>query len=112
MALRGPGFASKTDDATSRLFAGALVGSVRNRAVNRTRELSFVWHVALCGTFSERSVAAGSRLTRIRSTNHVLRRHALALAKTLNLLVEGSIPSGLTNSLGNLTGLWLAAGAY
>jgi hypothetical protein len=57
---------------------------------------SLVLRVALCGTFSERSVVAGSQLTRIRSKSHVLRRRALALPKTLNLLVEGSIRFGLT----------------
>jgi hypothetical protein len=60
------------------------------------RLASLVLRAALCGTFAERSVAAGSRLTRIRSRNYVLRQRVLALPKTLNLLVKGSIPSGLT----------------
>ncbi len=52
--------------------------------------------VALCGTFSESRGHACDLQAQIRSKNHRLRRRDLALPKALNLLVEGSIPSGLT----------------
>jgi hypothetical protein len=55
-------------------------------------------HVALCGNRSVSSVPTSCGVTCIRSENHLLRRRDLALPKTLNLLVEGSIPSGLTNA--------------
>jgi hypothetical protein len=57
--------------------------------------------VALCGTFSGSRVLLCHEETWIRSPIHVLRRRALALPTTLNLLVEGSIPSGLTKLFPN-----------
>ena len=49
--------------------------------------------VALCGTFSESRGHACSLQGQIRSKNHRPRRRDRALPKSLNLLVEGSIPS-------------------
>jgi len=53
--------------------------------------------VALCGAFFGSSAMTRREATRIRPNNHRLRRRDFALPKTLNLLVLGSIPSGLTN---------------
>ena len=55
--------------------------------------------VALCGTDVGSSAVTCYRRCRIRSTRYVLRRRDLALPKTLNLSVEGFIPSGLPRSL-------------
>jgi hypothetical protein len=52
--------------------------------------------VALCGTFCESRGHACDLQAQIRSKNHRRRRRDRALPKALNLLVEGSIPSGLT----------------
>ncbi len=54
--------------------------------------------MALCGTRSVSRALRGSLQRQIRSRLHGVRRRDLALPKTLNLLVEGSIPSGLTKS--------------
>src|SRR5262245_34644541 len=52
--------------------------------------------VAPCGTLFVSRVPSCYREVPIRSKIHVVRRRDLALPNTLNLLVEGSIPSGLT----------------
>src|SRR5687767_6990858 len=54
--------------------------------------------VAPCGTFSVTRDICRHQEPPIQSENHDLRRRALARPTTLDLLVEGSIPSGLTTS--------------